>query len=102
MAGNKLDKTELKKLDKEMKTLIADEIEKSDLREMQCEGGKARWVGERKVAMILTHLFMDKQDMNFGEANKLGWQFVKDERCEPCELAKEEPIELSADDINKG
>ena len=74
---------------KEMKVLIATEIEKSNLRNMQCSGGKTKWLGERKTAMTLTHLFMDKQDMDFGEANKLSWQFIREERCKPCVLPEE-------------
>jgi len=89
MNDKELKDKDFKKLEGEMKALIATEIEKSNLRNMQCEGGKAKWVGERKAAMILTHLLMDKQDMNFGEANRLSWQFVKEERCKPCNLPKE-------------
>jgi len=63
------------------------------LKAKQCEGGKTRWVGEREAAMKLTHLFMDIDDMEFRDANKLAWQFVKEKKCEPCDIFNEEKTE---------
>jgi len=98
MSEKKLRDEKLKKVEKEMKELIVDEIKKTKLKKMQCEGGRNRWIGERKVSMIITHLLMRKQNMDFGEANRLSWQFVKEERCKPCNLPKEDLDEKPAED----
>jgi len=90
MTTDQLSKKEIEKRSKEMEEKIDAELQKVDLKTKQCKGGKTKWLGEREAAMKLTHLFMETDNMEFRCANKLGWQYVKEERCKPCKLLNEE------------
>lgn len=72
---------------------IENKLEEMNLKEKQCNGGRSQWIGERQAAMTITHLLMEEKDMDFKDANKMGWSFVFRERRKPCALSHEEPTE---------
>lgn len=84
---------DLEKKRKEMEEKIHEILQKVELKQKQCAGGKTGWCGEREAAMKVTHLLLDEDDMDFSCAIKLAWQFVKEMRCEPCDVSDHEKTE---------
>lgn len=87
--NNRIDK---KYIDETLVEEIEEILDEINLRKKQCEGGRSQWLGERQAAMAVTHLLMQEKDMDFRDANKIGWSFVYKERENPCNLSDEEPI----------
>jgi len=75
--------------------VIEKDIEKKlnelNLKANQCQGGRDAWIAERRAALTIAHTIMEKNNMDFRDANKKAWSYVQKERNKPCVLPQEEP-----------
>ena len=71
---------------------IEEKLDKLNLKAIQCKGGRDAWITERRAALTIAHILMEKSNIDFKDANKKAWAFVIKERQKPCVLPNKEPM----------